>query len=91
MMTKDQLVEMMAQKADISKRSAADALDAFVEAVTKTLQKGDKLTLTGFGTFSISKRAARAGVNPKTGAKIKIPAMKVAKFKAGKALKDAVR
>lgn len=90
-MTKDQLVEMMAQKADISKKAAGDALDAFVEAVTSALQKGDKLALTGFGTFSTSKRAARAGVNPKTGAKIKIPAMRVAKFKAGKSLKDAVR
>ena len=90
-MTKEQLVEMMAQKADISKKAAGDALDAFTEAVTNTLVKGDKITLTGFGTFSTSKRAARDGVNPKTGAKLRIPAMRVAKFKAGKALKDAVR
>lgn len=90
-MTKDQLLEMMAKKAEISKRAAGDALDAVIEAVTKTLQKGGKLTLTGFGSFSISKRSARQGVNPKTGAKIKIPAMKVPKFKAGKILKEAVR
>lgn len=90
-MTKEQLVEVLAQKADISKRAAGDALDAFTEAVTKALVKGDKITLTGFGTFSTSKRAARDGVNPKTGAKLRIPAMKVAKFKAGKALKEAVR
>ncbi len=90
-MTRDQLLDTMAKKAEISKRAAGDALGAMTEAVTKTLQKGDKLTLTGFGTFSISKRAARQGVNPKTGAKIKIPAMKVPKFKAGKALKEAVR
>jgi len=90
-MTKDQLIEMMSKGAEISKRAAADALDAFLDGITKTLVKGDKITLTGFGTFSVNKRAARAGVNPKTGEKIKIPAMKVAKFKAGKYLKDAVR
>ncbi len=66
-------------------------VDAILDNISKALSKGDKVVLTGFGAFSISKRAARAGVNPKTGAKIQIPAMKVPKFKAGKALKEAVK
>jgi DNA-binding protein HU-beta len=89
--TRDYLVEQMASKADISKKAAEDALRAFMDSVTSALSKEDSVTLTGFGTFSVSHRAAREGVNPRTGEKIQVPAMKVPKFKAGKALKDAVR
>jgi len=67
------------------------AINLAIEIITKAMQKGDRVVLTGFGAFQVSKRAARRGVNPKTGAKIQIPAMKVPKFKAGKSLKDAVR
>ena len=74
-----------------SKASAEKALNAFTSAVTKALKKGDKLTLTGFGTFSVAKRGARKGRNPQTGKEIKISAKKVAKFKAGKLLKSAVK
>ncbi len=85
-MNKGQLVAYVAEKANTSKTCAAACIDSFVEAVTKTLKKGDKLTLVGFGTFSISKRKQRNGRNPQTGEKIKIKARKVAKFKAGKEL-----
>ena len=90
-MTKADLIEKMAQDADITKAAAEKALKSFIEAVTKTLKKGNKLTLVGFGTFSVSKRAARKGRNPQTGATIKIAARKVPKFKAGQAFKDAVK
>lgn len=90
MMSKEELVEAMANVCD-SKKQAADALNALLDSVTKALTKGEKVTLTGFGTFSVSKRSARTGVNPRTGAKIKIPARKVPKFKAGKSLKEAVK
>lgn len=90
-MNKDQLVEAIVAKTGSSKKEGADALDALIDAVTAALKKGDKVAIAGFGTFQVSKRAARAGVNPKTGAKIQIPAMKVPKFKAGKGLKEAVR
>jgi len=90
-MTKADLIEKMATDADISKAAAEKALKSFIEAVTKTVKKGNKLTLVGFGTFSVSKRAARKGRNPKTGATIKIAARKVPKFKAGQAFKDAVK
>ncbi len=89
-MNKAELIEAMGKKADISKAQAAEALDAFVDSVTSTLKKGDKVTLVGFGTFSISKRAARIGRNPQTGKEIKIAAKKVAKFKAGKELSTKV-
>ncbi len=89
--TKAQLVAMIAQNADLSKKDAEAAMDAFVDVVTTQLQKGNKVTLTGFGAFKTSARAARQGVNPKTGEKIQIPAMTVPKFTAGKALKDAVK
>jgi len=89
-MTKDELVEAIAQGC-CSKKEAADALNAMLDTITKALIKGEKVTLTGFGTFSVSKRAARMGVNPRTGEKIKISARTVPKFKAGKSLKDAVR
>ena len=90
-MKKDELIDMMATKADISKKSAGDALEAMLDGVVSTLSKGGEVVLTGFGSFKVSKRAARMGVNPKTGAKLQIPAMTVPKFKAGKGLKDAVR
>lgn len=90
-MNKDQLIEAISSKTGSSKKEAGDALDAMVDVVTSALKKGDKVAIAGFGTFQVSKRAARAGINPKTGAKIQIPAMKVPKFKAGKGLKDAVR
>jgi len=85
-MNKAELIATLAEEAGITKTQANAALDAFVDAVTKTLKKGDKVTLVGFGTFSVSKRAARNGRNPQTGDVIKIKARKVAKFKAGKDL-----
>lgn len=85
-MNKAELIEKIADGAGISKKEANAALDSFTEAVQKTLKKGDKVTLVGFGTFSVTKRAARNGRNPQTGATIKIKAKKVAKFKAGKEL-----
>ncbi len=90
-MTKEELIEAMAKKCECAKTVAGGCLDAILETVTNTLIKGEKVALTGFGTFSVSHRAARAGVNPQTGAKIQIPARKVPKFKAGKSLKDAVK
>jgi DNA-binding protein HU-beta len=90
-MTKAELVANIGKEAKISKASAEKTLNAFTNAVMKALKKGDKLTLTGFGTFSVVKRRARAGRNPQTGKEIKIPATKVAKFKAGNLLKRAVK
>lgn len=89
-MNKGELVDAIAKEAEISKSEAQAALDSFVENVKKSLKKNQKVTLVGFGTFSTSKRAARTGRNPQTGNPIKIPAKKVAKFTAGKALKDAI-
>jgi len=80
------LITKISEDAGITKVAANAALDAFMESVAKTLKKGDRLTLVGFGTFSVSKRAARKGRNPSTGAEIKIKAKKVAKFKASKEL-----
>ncbi len=85
-MNKAELIAKIAEDAGITKTQANATVDSFVDAVTKTLKKGDKVTLVGFGTFSVSKRAARNGRNPQTGAVIKIKAKKVAKFKAGKEL-----
>ena len=85
-MNKADLIGKIAEDAGITKGQANSALDSFVETVTKTLKKGDKVTLVGFGTFSVTKREARNGRNPQTGATIKIKAKKVAKFKAGKEL-----
>jgi len=90
-MTKAELVEKMAKDADISKAAAAKALDSLIDAIVKTVKKGNKVALVGFGTFSVSKRKARTGRNPQTGATIKIAARKVPKFSAGKAFKDAVK
>lgn len=89
-MNKAELISAVADTAEISKTDAAAAVDAFVSVVTKALKKGDAVTLVGFGTFQVRKRAARMGRNPKTGATIKIKASKNPTFKAGKALKDAV-
>lgn len=85
-MNKAELIAKVSDDAGITKTQANAALDSFVEAVTKTLKAGGKVTLVGFGTFSVSKRAARNGRNPQTGEVIKIKARKVAKFKAGKEL-----
>ena len=90
-MNKEQLIEAIASRASITKKQAAEALEAVTGGITDTLKKGKSVALTGFGTFSSTKRAAREGRNPATGAKINIPAMTVPKFKAGKGLKDAVR
>ena len=89
-MTKQELVEAIAEKAGLTKADAARALDAFTGAVTETLKKGGKISLVGFGTFATSKRAAREGHNPRTGEKVRIPARTAATFKAGSKLKDAV-
>jgi DNA-binding protein HU-beta len=89
-MNKSELIDAMASAADCTKSQAGAALDAFCESVTKTLKKGDKVTLVGFGTFSTSKRAARMGRNPQTGKEIQIKAKTVAKFKAGKDLSTRV-
>ncbi len=89
-MNKSELIDAIAKSADISKVSAGDALDATLSAIRTALKKGQSVTLVGFGTFKVAKRAARTGRNPRTGAAIKIKAAKVPKFSAGKALKDAV-
>ena len=89
-MTKADLVNAMAEKAGLSKTDAEGALKAFTESVTDALKAGEKVAMVGFGTFSVGDRAARTGQNPQTGEKIQIAAAKVPKFKAGKALKDAV-
>lgn len=85
-MTKAELIAKIADDAEITKVAATTALNSFLEGVTNTLKSGDKLTLVGFGTFSVSKRAARKGRNPFNGEEIKIKAKKVAKFKASKDL-----
>ena len=82
-MNKGELIEKIAKDAKVTKSQAGDALDSFISAVGATLSKGGKVTLVGFGTFSVSKRAARKGRNPQTGKEINIKAKKVAKFKAG--------
>jgi len=87
---KIELIEHVAKQADISKAAAGRALEAVVGGIRSSLKKGNSVTLVGFGTFSIGKRAARTGRNPRTGAAIKIKAAKVPKFRPGKALKDAL-
>jgi len=87
---KSELIDAIASAADISKAAAGRALDGAMDAIKKALKKGDMVTLVGFGTFSVGKRAARSGRNPRTGAAIKIKAAKVPKFRAGKALRDAL-
>jgi DNA-binding protein HU-beta len=89
-MTKTDLVDVVAGKVKMSKTAALEAVDALLESITSALKKGDKVTLVGFGTFDVAKRAARVGVNPQTRQKIKIKASKAPRFKAGRELKDAV-
>ena len=89
-MNKTEVVAAVAEQADISKKDAEKALKAFVDVVTEEMKKGEKVQLVGFGTFEVSERAAREGRNPQTGKTMKIEACKAPKFKAGKALKDAV-
>lgn len=89
-MNKTELIDHIAKTADMSKAAPARALDALIGAVKTTLKKNGTVTLVGFGTFSVGKRAARTGRNPRTGEAIKIKSAKVPKFKPGKALKDAV-
>ena len=89
-MNKKELVGFIADKVDLSKADAERALEAFMEAVTTTLKKKDSVVLTGFGTFSVSERAAREARNPRTGEMVKVAARTAPKFKAGKKLKDAV-
>ena len=90
-MNKTDLVAAIAEKADLTKKDAEKALAAVIESITKAIKKGDKVQLVGFGTFEARKRAAREGINPATGAKIKIAASKTPVFKAGKAFKDAIK
>lgn len=90
-MTKTDLIAKMAKDAKVTKAAAAKALDSLIDGVKKSLKKGDKVTLIGFGTFSVTQRKARKGRNPQTGKEIKIPARKAPKFSAGKALKDGVK
>ena len=89
-MNKTELVAAVAEQADISKKDAEKVLKAFVDVVTEEMKKGEQVQLVGFGTFEVSERAAREGRNPQTGKTMKIEACKAPKFKAGKALKDAV-
>ena len=89
-MNKSELIEHIANNADLSKAAAARALESTIDAVKKTLKKGGTVTITGFGTFTAPKRAARTGRNPRTGAAIKIKAAKVPKFRPGKGLRDAL-
>jgi DNA-binding protein HU-beta len=90
-MNKAELIEHMAKQADISKAAAGRALEAFIGGVKSNLKKNKSVSLVGFGSFSVAKRAARTGRNPKTGEAIKIKAAKVPRFRPGKALKDAIR
>ena len=89
-MNKAELIEHIASQADISTAAAARALEALIDGVTTTLNKNGSVSIVGFGTFAVTKRAARAGRNPRTGAAINIKAAKVPKFRAGKGLKDAL-
>ena len=89
-MNKSDLIDAVAGKADLSKSDASDAVDAVIDSITGALKRDDKVSLVGFGVFSVRSRAARQGRNPKTGQAITIPAGKTPGFKAGKALKDAV-
>jgi DNA-binding protein HU-beta len=88
---KDALVAEIAAKSELSKKDIEMVIDALTDIITKSIKEGKKVTLTGFGTFRVSKRAAREGINPQTKERLQIPAMSVPKFTAGKALKEAVR
>ncbi len=89
-MTKTELIDKVSTDAELSKSDAGRAVNAVLDNISKSLKKGDSVTLIGFGTFDVAKRKARKGRNPQTGEAIKIPAMKVPKFRAGKALKELV-
>ena len=89
-MNKSELIEHIAAQADLSKAAAARALEALIGSVTSTLRNNQSVSLVGFGTFTVSKRAARTARNPRTGAEIRIKSAKIPKFRAGKALKDAL-
>jgi len=89
-MTREEIITQIAKDADTTKVAARAALDSFLGCITKTLKKGGRVSLVGFGTFSVSKRGARMGRNPRTGEALQIKARKVAKFKAGKGLSDTV-
>lgn len=90
-MNKQDFIDKISRKAEITKREAKESIDVLFEEITKALKKGQKVTFVGFGTFSTRRRKARKGRNPKTGATIKIAAKRVPKFSAGKALKESVR
>ena len=90
-MNKAELIEAIASSAKLSKADAKKALDGFIESTTKALKKGDRVALVGFGSFSVTKRAARKGRNPQTGKEINIPAKKVVKFKAGAGLQGKIK
>ena len=90
-MNKAELIDAVASKAGLTKADAKKALDAYIDATSKALKKGDRVALVGFGSFSVSKRAARKGRNPQSGKEIKIPAKKVVRFKPGKELSDKVK
>jgi DNA-binding protein HU-beta len=90
-MSRDELIAKIAKDAEITKKAAGAALNAFIEGVMGALEKGDKVSLVGFGTYSVTKRAKRKGINPQTKKAITIPARKVPVFRAGKKLKDAVK
>ena len=89
-MNKTELIDAMADSADISKAAAGRALDGMIEAITGALKSGDQVSVVGFGSFSVRERAARTGRNPQTGGQVKIPAANVARFKVGKGLKDKI-
>lgn len=88
---KDALIDVISSKNDLSKKDVERVIETLLDTITEEIRKGSKVTLTGFGTFRVSSRAAREGINPQTKEKIQIPAMNVPKFTAGKALKEAVK
>ena len=90
-MTKQEFVDTIADRAQLNKRDAAKAVDAFIDTITDTLRRGGDVSFTGFGKFSTSNRAARQGVNPRTGERVQIAASRVPKFSAGSQLKSAVK
>lgn len=90
-MNKGELVNALAKNLDVANAQADKMLNALIDIIVSTLKKGDDVAITGFGTFAAKKRAARTGVNPRTGEKLQIPAMTVPKFKAGKSFKDALK
>ena len=90
-MTKAQFIDEVASKSGLAKKDAAKAVDAFIETVSGTLRQGGDVSFTGFGKFSVASRAARTGVNPRSGEKVQIPAGKVPKFTPGSSLKEAVK